>query len=96
MARTACCGVAAAAAIAAVAALSGSISLQAAMLGVWRGMCWIALRQRVWARLWSRRGWIGNDLVNFTSTLFAASLASIWLTRSYGGYALLEVSSAFG
>jgi len=24
-----------------------------------------------------RRGWIGNDLVNFTSTLFAAALAVI-------------------
>jgi uncharacterized membrane protein len=23
-----------------------------------------------------RRGWIGNDLVNFTSTLFAAALAT--------------------
>jgi uncharacterized protein (TIGR00297 family) len=24
-----------------------------------------------------RRGWIGNDLVNFTSTLFAAALAAV-------------------
>jgi uncharacterized membrane protein len=24
-----------------------------------------------------RRGWIGNDLVNFTSTLFAAALATV-------------------
>ena len=26
-----------------------------------------------------QRGWIGNDLVNFSSTLFAASIPSIWL-----------------
>jgi uncharacterized membrane protein len=24
-----------------------------------------------------RRGWIGNDLVNFASTLFAAALAAV-------------------
>lgn len=26
-----------------------------------------------------RRGWVGNDLVNFSSTLFAAAIAVIWL-----------------
>jgi uncharacterized protein (TIGR00297 family) len=26
-----------------------------------------------------RRGWLGNDLVNFSSTLFAAAIAVIWL-----------------
>ena len=25
------------------------------------------------------RGWLGNDLVNFCSTLFAAGLARLWL-----------------
>ncbi len=26
-----------------------------------------------------RRGWVGNDLVNFISTLFAAAIAVLWL-----------------
>lgn len=26
-----------------------------------------------------RRGWMGNDLVNFSSTLFAATVVSVWL-----------------
>jgi uncharacterized membrane protein len=25
-----------------------------------------------------RRGWLGNDLVNFSSTLFAAGLVVVW------------------
>jgi uncharacterized protein (TIGR00297 family) len=27
-----------------------------------------------------QRGWIGNDLVNFTSTLFAAAVVRVWMT----------------
>jgi uncharacterized membrane protein len=29
-----------------------------------------------------RRGWLGNDLVNFCSTLFAAAIVLIWLLAS--------------
>jgi len=46
---------------------SAAIALVAAILGL--------LFDSLLGATWERKGWIGNDLVNFTSTLFAAVLA---------------------
>lgn len=78
-------GVASAAAIAAVAALSGSISIQAAVLVFGAGVAGLLFDSVLGATL-ERRGWLGNDWVNFASTAFAALLAYM-LTRHTGGMA---------
>ena len=47
-----------------------------AAIGLFAGICGLFFDSFLGATL-ERRGWIGNDLVNFTSTLFAAALAAV-------------------
>jgi len=68
----------------AVVALSGGwamrIGMAAAMIALGAGVCGLFFDSVVGATV-ERRGWVGNDLVNFASTAFAAGVAmvGIWL-----------------
>lgn len=63
-----------------IVALAGSwamhVSKSATSVALVAGSCGLFFDSLVGATL-ERRGWLGNDLVNFTSTLFAAMLATV-------------------
>ena len=69
----------------AVVAIAGGWAMRlhaaAVMVALGAGVCGLFFDSLVGATL-ERRGWLGNDLVNFASTLFAAGLAGVgcrWL-----------------
>lgn len=67
-------GVSAAATVTAVAVLSGAISAGTALIVFGAGVAGLVFDSVLGATV-ERRGWIGNDWVNFISTMFAAVLA---------------------
>lgn len=67
-------GAAAAAAVAAVAVLCGAISLHAALIAFGASLAGLIFDSVLGATV-ERSGWIGNDWVNFASTVLAAVLA---------------------
>ena len=71
-----CAGVAAAAAIAVVGGWAIHLSLPAVLTALGAGICGLFFDSFLGATV-ERRGWVGNDLVNFTSTVFAAALAAV-------------------
>jgi uncharacterized membrane protein len=63
--------------VVAVGALHGALgSDKALVLGA---ACAGLLFDSVLGATIEERGWLGNDLVNFSSTLFAAGLPYVWL-----------------
>jgi uncharacterized protein (TIGR00297 family) len=69
-------GVAAGALVAIAGGWAIHLSLQAVLTTLGAGICGLFFDSLLGATV-ERRGWIGNDLVNFTSTLFAAVLAGV-------------------
>lgn len=67
-------GVVAAAVVAAASALIGAISFQIALIVFIAGVAGLLFDSVLGATV-ERRGWMGNDWVNFASTAFAAALA---------------------
>jgi uncharacterized protein (TIGR00297 family) len=67
-------GIFAAAIVAAAGRWSMHLSLRQSSIALVAGICGLFFDSLLGATL-ERRGWIGNDLVNFTSTAFAAALA---------------------
>jgi uncharacterized protein (TIGR00297 family) len=70
-------GVVAAALVVAAGAVHPSLWPQA--LPVFAAACAGLLFDSVLGATVERRGWLGNDLVNFSSTLFAAAIAVAWM-----------------
>jgi uncharacterized protein (TIGR00297 family) len=70
-------GVGAAAVVVAVGALHHALWPDAAL--VFAAACGGLFFDSVLGATLERRGWLGNDLVNFCSTLFAAAIVLIWL-----------------
>jgi uncharacterized protein (TIGR00297 family) len=70
-------GIAAAAVVVAVGALRHALWPDAAL--VFAAACAGLFFDSVLGATLERRGWLGNDLVNFCSTLFAAAIVLIWL-----------------
>ena len=71
-----CAGVAAGALVAIAGGWAIHLSLRAVLTTLAAGICGLFFDSLLGATV-ERRGWIGNDLVNFTSTLFAAVLAGV-------------------
>jgi uncharacterized protein (TIGR00297 family) len=71
-----CAGVVAGALVAIAGGWAIHLSLQAVLTTLGAGICGLFFDSLLGATV-ERRGWIGNDLVNFTSTLFAAVLAGV-------------------
>ena len=71
-----CAGVAAAALVAIAGGWAIHLSLQAVLTALGAGICGLFFDSLLGATV-ERRGWIGNDLVNFTSTVFAATFAAV-------------------
>jgi len=71
-----CAGIAAGAIVAIAGGWAIHLSLRAVLTALAAGICGLFFDSLLGATV-ERRGWIGNDLVNFTSTLFAAVLAAI-------------------
>jgi uncharacterized protein (TIGR00297 family) len=71
-----CAGVAAAALVAIAGGWAIHLSLRVVLTALGAGICGLFFDSFLGATV-ERRGWIGNDLVNFTSTLFAAILAAV-------------------
>jgi uncharacterized protein (TIGR00297 family) len=69
-------GVAAGALVAIAGGWAIHLSLRAVLTTLGAGTCGLFFDSLLGATV-ERRGWIGNDLVNFTSTLFAATLAGV-------------------
>lgn len=67
-------GILAGAIVAAIGAWSMHLSFQQSSIAFAAGVCGLFLDSLLGATL-ERRGWIGNDLVNFSSTAFAAALS---------------------
>lgn len=67
-------GIVAAGAVIASAGWSMKLSFQQCCIAFAAGVCGLFFDSLLGATI-ERRGWIGNDLVNFTSTAFAATLA---------------------
>jgi len=74
--RGSCAGVAAGALVAIAGGWATHLSVGAVLTALGAGICGLFFDSLLGATV-ERRGWIGNDLVNFTSTLFAAALAVI-------------------
>lgn len=71
-----CAGIAGGAAVAATGGWAMHLHVAAAMIALGAGVCGLFFDSLVGATL-ERRGWIGNDLVNFASTAFAAAVAAV-------------------
>jgi uncharacterized protein (TIGR00297 family) len=71
-----CAGIAGGALVAVVGGWAMHLDLRAAEVALGAGICGLFFDSLLGATL-ERRGWLGNDLVNFTSTAFAAALAEI-------------------
>jgi len=69
-------GIAGGAFVAAVGMWALRLRPSQAAIALFAGICGLFFDSFLGATV-ERRGWIGNDLVNFTSTLFAAALAAI-------------------
>src|ERR1039458_820714 len=78
-------GIFAAAIVAAAGRWSMHLSLRQSSIALVAGICGLFFDSLLGATL-ERRGWIGNDLVNFCSTAFSAALCLIvlWLVPSLG------------
>jgi uncharacterized protein (TIGR00297 family) len=70
-----CAGVAGGAAVALAGGWAMHLHAAAVMVALVAGICGLFFDSLVGATL-ERRGWIGNDLVNFASTAFAAAVAA--------------------
>ena len=70
-----CAGMAGGAAVALAGGWAMRLSGMAAMVGLVAGICGLFFDSLIGATL-ERRGWIGNDVVNFASTVFAAGVAA--------------------
>jgi uncharacterized protein (TIGR00297 family) len=71
-----CAGVAAGALVAIAGGWAIHLSLRAVLTTLGAGICGLFFDSLLGATV-ERRGWMGNDLVNFTSTAFAAVLAAV-------------------
>lgn len=71
-----CAGIAGGALVAVIGGWAMHLDLRAAEIALGAGICGLFFDSLLGATL-ERRGWLGNDLVNFTSTAFAAALAEI-------------------
>jgi uncharacterized protein (TIGR00297 family) len=71
-----CAGVAGGALVAAVGTWALRLNAPEGAIALLAGICGLFFDSLLGATL-ERRGWLGNDLVNFASTLFAAVLAAI-------------------
>jgi uncharacterized protein (TIGR00297 family) len=80
-----CVGVLGGAVVALVGGWAMRIGMTAAMIGLVAGVCGLFFDSVVGATV-ERRGWVGNDLVNFASTAFAAGVAMVegWLLGRWG------------
>jgi uncharacterized protein (TIGR00297 family) len=67
-------GIAGAAVVAAVGMWAMRISWQSAMIGLTGGIAGLFFDSVLGATV-ERKGWLGNDLVNFSSTVFAVLVA---------------------
>jgi uncharacterized protein (TIGR00297 family) len=70
-----CAGVAAGALVVIAGGWAMHLSAKAMMIALGAGICGLFFDSLLGATV-ERRGWVGNDLVNFTSTLFTAVLAA--------------------
>jgi uncharacterized protein (TIGR00297 family) len=70
-----CAGIAAGGVVALGGAWGMHLSATAILIAFGAGICGLFFDSLLGATV-ERRGWLGNDLVNFTSTLFAAVLAA--------------------
>jgi uncharacterized protein (TIGR00297 family) len=71
-----CAGIAAGTLVAIAGGWAIHLSLGAVLTALGAGICGLFFDSFLGATV-ERRGWIGNDLVNFSSTLFAAALAAV-------------------
>ena len=71
-----CAGVAAGALVAIAGGWSMRLNAGTMVTALGAGVCGLFFDSLLGATV-ERRGWMGNDLVNFTSTLFAAALAAV-------------------
>ena len=71
-----CAGVAAGALVAIAGGWSMRLNAGAMVTALGAGVCGLFFDSLLGATV-ERRGWMGNDLVNFVSTLFAAALAAV-------------------
>lgn len=71
-----CAGMAGGAVVALAGGWAMRLSGMAAMVGLMAGICGLFFDSLIGATL-ERRGWIGNDVVNFASTVFAAGVAAV-------------------
>jgi uncharacterized protein (TIGR00297 family) len=71
-----CAGVAAGTLVAIAGGWAMHLSLRAVLTALGAGICGLFFDSLLGETV-ERRGWIGNDLVNFVSTLYAAALAAV-------------------
>jgi uncharacterized protein (TIGR00297 family) len=71
-----CAGIAGGAAVALAGGWAMRLHAAAVMIALVAGICGLFFDSLVGATL-ERRGWIGNDVVNFASTAFAAAVAAV-------------------